>query len=679
MTSDNRDHDVPADDYGDRNPRFPTNRRQFLQATGAGAAALSGLAGLTSAQEDSGNVIELEAVTIDTSSGRGRWEFAWEDGEGGVMRGPSEEVCNIVGGMHVWMGVSPDSIADLTNPTLELTAGETYTVEWTNTDGEDHNFVIADADGNELVSSETVSEEGATQSVEFTATEEMATYYSGPHSESQNGSIDVGSGIEPTPTEYTVQQTGGGTAEEPAFTLEPEGDVFDDVDGDSDPSGPDDLSADVYLGYDADALYLTVEVTDDTHTAISGVDMWQADSIQWAVGSGDTYGPEYGLSRVDGSTSVHRWIDGNAQSRTDAIDATTSRSGSTTTYDAAVPWEALFAESKGPGDSFPFSVLVNESDDDGRDGVLEWALPAISSDKSVSSLGSLTLAEGSGGGNESPTAEFTASSTSVAPGDVVTLDASNSSDPDGSIESYGWTFGDGSSATGQSVDHSYGSAGQYDVTLTVTDDGGSTATATQTITVDANESPTADFTASSTSVAPGDVVTLDASNSSDPDGSIESYEWTFGDGSSATGQSVDHSYDSAGEYDVTLTVTDDVGATATATQTIAVEDAGPPTFEFRGQIGGWVGIAPSSIEGDTNPTLTLQEGETYKIGWTEGDGFGHNIAIRDGDGNVVGDLQTQRTSDPGDGQWLTFTASSEMAEYVCEPHQVTMAGNIEVV
>jgi len=96
-------------------------------------------------------------------------------------------------------------------------------------------------------------------------------------------------------------------------------------------------------------------------------------------------------------------------------------------------------------------------------------------------------------------------------------------------------------------------------------------------------------------------------------------------------------------------------------------------------IGGWEGIAPSSIEGDTNPTLTLQEGETYKLGWTEGDGFGHNIAIRDGDGNVVGDLQTQRTTDPGDGQWLTFTASSEMAAYVYEPHQSTMVGNIEVV
>ncbi|WP_226022986.1 ThuA domain-containing protein [Halomicrobium salinisoli] len=220
MTSDDYDYDVPTDDYGDRKPRFPTNRRQFLQAASAGAATLSGLAGLSSAQQGGGNVIELEAVTVETSGGRGRSEYAWEDGDGGVARGPPEEVCNIAGGTHVWVGVSPSSIADLTNPTLELAAGETYTVEWTNTDGEEHNFVIADADGNELVSSETVSEEGATQSVEFTATEEMATYYCGPHSGSQSGSIDVGSG-EPAPENpastaiqfWTLRDLGYSTAE----------------------------------------------------------------------------------------------------------------------------------------------------------------------------------------------------------------------------------------------------------------------------------------------------------------------------------------------------------------------------------------------------------------------------------------------------------------------------------
>jgi len=193
-----------------------------------------------------------------------------------------------------------------------------------------------------------------------------------------------------------VPQTGGGTASEPAFSLAPEGDTFNDLSGGGTTSGADDLSADVYLGYDADNLYLTVEVTDDTHTAMSGADMWQADSLQWAVASDGTYGPEYGLSRVDGGTSKHKWISANEGAGTDAVDATTSRDGTTTTYEATIPWNANFAESKGPGDSFPFSVLINESDGDGRAAVLGWTLPGISDDKSPGGLGTLVLGESDG-------------------------------------------------------------------------------------------------------------------------------------------------------------------------------------------------------------------------------------------------------------------------------------------
>ncbi|MCO8243701.1 glycosyl hydrolase family 18 protein [Haladaptatus sp. AB643] len=88
-----------------------------------------------------------------------------------------------------------------------------------------------------------------------------------------------------------------------------------------------------------------------------------------------------------------------------------------------------------------------------------------------------------GDGNTAPTASFTANPISPAPGETATFDASGSSDSDGSVASYDWTFGDGSSATGQSVTHSYGSAGSYTVTLTVTDDAGATGSATKTVTV----------------------------------------------------------------------------------------------------------------------------------------------------------------------------------------------------
>ena len=99
---------------------------------------------------------------------------------------------------------------------------------------------------------------------------------------------------------------------------------------------------------------------------------------------------------------------------------------------------------------------------------------------------------------------------------------------------------------------------------------------------------------------------------------------------------------------------------------------------FAGLTQGWEGIEPSDIEGDENPTLILQEGEEYEIGWTDGDGSQHNIEIRDDGGDVVDDLQTELVSEADDDQILEFEASSEMAQYVCEPHETTMVGDLVV-
>lgn len=97
-----------------------------------------------------------------------------------------------------------------------------------------------------------------------------------------------------------------------------------------------------------------------------------------------------------------------------------------------------------------------------------------------------------------------------------------------------------------------------------------------------------------------------------------------------------------------------------------------------GQTAGWEGLEPAAIDGETNPTLVLEEGAEYEIGWTEGDGVDHNIEIWDENDDVVDDLQTEWTSDPGDDQILEFTASEEMASYVCDPHFTTMIGDIRV-
>lgn len=81
--------------------------------------------------------------------------------------------------------------------------------------------------------------------------------------------------------------------------------------------------------------------------------------------------------------------------------------------------------------------------------------------------------------------------------------------------------------------------------------------------------PIAAFTA----VASGLTVAFDASASSDPDGTIAGYAWSFGDGTTGTGVTAIHTYAAAGTYTVALTVTDDAGATGT--HTVAVTVAGP--------------------------------------------------------------------------------------------------------
>jgi PKD repeat protein len=80
--------------------------------------------------------------------------------------------------------------------------------------------------------------------------------------------------------------------------------------------------------------------------------------------------------------------------------------------------------------------------------------------------------------NVPPTAAFTADVDQLA----VVFDGSASSDPDGSIVSYAWNFGDGTNGTGATASHTYAQAGPYTVTLTVTDDDGGTGTISHPVT-----------------------------------------------------------------------------------------------------------------------------------------------------------------------------------------------------
>ncbi|MFC4440454.1 MULTISPECIES: cupredoxin domain-containing protein [Natrialbaceae] len=93
---------------------------------------------------------------------------------------------------------------------------------------------------------------------------------------------------------------------------------------------------------------------------------------------------------------------------------------------------------------------------------------------------------------------------------------------------------------------------------------------------------------------------------------------------------------------------------------------------------GWVGVEPEEIADEENPTLTLQDGESYEIGWEEGDGEPHNIELVDENDEVVEDYETEEATEGGDDQFIEFDATDEIVEYVCRVHPETMRGEIEI-
>ncbi|WP_460783888.1 PKD domain-containing protein [Microbacterium tumbae] len=176
-------------------------------------------------------------------------------------------------------------------------------------------------------------------------------------------------------------------------------------------------------------------------------------------------------------------------------------------------------------------------------------------------------------GNAPPVASFTSSVSGLS----VSVDGAGSSDEDGSIASYAWDFGDDATGSGATASHDYASAGTYTVTLTVTDDDGATHSTSEEITATAPVAGNAPPVASFTSSVSGLSVSVDGAGSSDEDGSIASYAWDFGDDSTGSGATASHDYASAGTYTVTLTVTDDDGATHSTSEEITVEGAEEPS------------------------------------------------------------------------------------------------------
>ena len=182
---------------------------------------------------------------------------------------------------------------------------------------------------------------------------------------------------------------------------------------------------------------------------------------------------------------------------------------------------------------------------------------------------------------DTPTAAFTVSPTPVSVNVTANFDGSSSCggpvtngicSSTSAIVGYSWNFGDGSTGGGRTTTHKYSAPGIFAVTLTVVNDRGVAASATQTIAVGSTLAPTAAFVFSPTAPSVGQTVVFNADPSKAAVGhTIVQYSWNFGDGATATGTPVSHSFATAGSYNVTLTVVDDTGQTGTSALSVTVK------------------------------------------------------------------------------------------------------------
>ncbi len=146
-----------------------------------------------------------------------------------------------------------------------------------------------------------------------------------------------------------------------------------------------------------------------------------------------------------------------------------------------------------------------------------------------------------------------------------------------------------------------------------------------TVNLTANQPPVAQFTISNTSPYAGETVTLDASASYDPDGTVFSYTWNFGDGTpiaTVNTSTTTHSYESAGPSTITLTVADNDGGTSSPSAKSLTVLSNRPAFPANFQLTATSGkatltwSAPSNTGGSPIAKYRIYRATSASGPWT---------------------------------------------------------------
>ncbi len=206
------------------------------------------------------------------------------------------------------------------------------------------------------------------------------------------------------------------------------------------------------------------------------------------------------------------------------------------------------------------------------------------------------------------------------------FDGKRSSSPSGKVTKYTWNFGDGTPAqSGRSVSHAFKTIGTYEVLLTVTDEGGTSATAGKKVSVTEPSKTPISLITSSPAAVNGKItgaaplsVNFDATKSTDTDDDIVEYAWDFdSDGTfDKFGPSASYVYPAQATYTATLRVTDSDNSERTAQVTVEV---GAPGINAKINATPVTGVVPLTVKFDASASTYL-ENQIISYEWDFGDG-----------------------------------------------------------
>ncbi len=302
------------------------------------------------------------------------------------------------------------------------------------------------------------------------------------------------------------------------------------------------------------------------------------------------------------------------------------------------------------GDSITFSAFVSDPgtedtlsyDWDFGDGTVQSGIDLTSLTHAYVSEGeytvTLTVTDDDGGSatgagtiiinNVAPDITELTGTTAGNEGDTFTFQVA-AADPGGDPLTFAWDFGDGSTESGASVSHVFADDGAYDVIVTVSDDDGASTTAGLQVLV-ANVSPLIQGISAPQSAGEGDEVTFVAS-ATDPGDDTITFQWDFGDGTTAEGAQVTHTYADDGDYDLLLIVRDEDGGESVAAGSIEILNISPAIVSLEAPSTGNQGqllefSAAATDPGDDVLTFTWDFGDGTTESGVDMTGAGHAYA-----------------------------------------------------